>query len=53
LSSKSIVQAVSTGKANSDFEQKTNDEIGVLAAAFNRMKSSLEIAMQLLAQKNN
>jgi len=48
-----IAQAVSTGKANSDFEQKTNDEIGVLAAAFNRMKSSLEIAMQLLAQKNN
>lgn len=48
-----LAQAVSTGKANSDFEQKTNDEIGILAAAFNRMKSSLEIAMQLISQKNN
>jgi HAMP domain-containing protein len=48
-----LAQAVSTGKADSDFEQTTNDEIGILAAAFNRMKSSLEIAMQLLAQKKN
>jgi len=47
-----IAQAVSTGKANSDFEQKTQDEIGILAASFNRMKSSLEIAMRLLAQRN-
>jgi len=47
-----IAQAVSTGKANSDFEQKSNDEIGTLAASFNRMKSSLEIAMKLIAQKN-
>ncbi|MDF5733829.1 MAG: DUF3365 domain-containing protein [Rhizonema sp. PD38] len=47
-----IAQAVSTGKANSDFEQKSNDEIGTLAASFNRMKSSLEIAMRLIAQKN-
>jgi HAMP domain-containing protein len=39
---------VSTGKMNSDFEQTSNDEIGALAAAFNRMKSSLEIAMGLL-----
>lgn len=48
-----LAHAVSTGKANSDFEQRTNDEIGILAAAFNRMKSSLEIAMQLISQKNN
>jgi HAMP domain-containing protein len=48
-----IAQAVSTGQANSEFEQKSNDEIGVLAAAFNRMKSSLEIAMKLLSQKQN
>ena len=47
-----IAQAVSTGKANSDFEQKSNDEIGTLAASFNRMKSSLEIAMRLIAQRN-
>ena len=47
-----LAQAVSTGKTNSDFEQITNDEIGILAAAFNRMKSSLEIAIQLISQKN-
>ncbi|GAA6622559.1 DUF3365 domain-containing protein [Scytonema sp. NUACC26] len=47
-----LAQAVSTGKASSDFEQKSNDEIGVLAASFNRMKSSLEIAMRLISQKN-
>ncbi len=48
-----VAQAVSTGQLNSEFEQNSNDEIGVLASAFNRMKSSLEIAMKLLAQKNN
>lgn len=48
-----IAQAVSTGHMNFEFEQKSNDEIGALAAAFNRMKSSLEIAMKLLAQKKN
>lgn len=48
-----MAQAVSTGKANSDFDQKSNDEIGVLAAGFNRMKSSLEIAMKLLSQEQN
>uniref|UniRef100_A0A0C1QWJ1 Histidine kinase n=1 Tax=Tolypothrix bouteillei VB521301 TaxID=1479485 RepID=A0A0C1QWJ1_9CYAN len=48
-----LAQAVSTGKASSDFEQKSNDEIGVLAASFNRMKSSLEIAMRLISQKNH
>jgi HAMP domain-containing protein len=46
-----LAQAVSTGKADTDFEQKSNDEIGTLAASFNRMKSSLEIAMRLLDQK--
>lgn len=48
-----LAQAVSTGKLNSDFEQKSNDEIGTLAASFNRMKSSLEIAMRIIDQKNN
>ena len=46
-----LAQAVSTGKADTDFEQKSHDEIGTLAASFNRMKSSLEIAMRLLDQK--
>ena len=48
-----IAHAVSTGKENSDFVQNSNDEIGILAGAFNRMKSSLEIAMKLLAQKQD
>lgn len=42
---------VSTGKISSDFAQNSNDEIGALAAALNRMKSSLEIAMKLLNQQ--
>ena len=47
-----VAQQVSTGEMSADFEQTTNDEIGVLAASFNRMKSSLEIAMRLLHQPN-
>lgn len=46
-----VAQAVSTGKANADFEQRSNDEIGALTASFNRMKSSLEIAKMLLERK--
>lgn len=46
-----VAQQVSTGEMGADFEQKSNDEIGVLAASFNRMKSSLEIAMKLLQQQ--
>ncbi|OWY65991.1 histidine kinase [cyanobacterium TDX16] len=48
-----VAQAVSTGKANADFEQRSNDEIGILAASFNRMKSSLEIAKTMLERKKN
>lgn len=48
-----VAQAVSTGELNYDFEQNSNDEIGALALAFNRMKSSLEIAIKMLAQNNN
>ncbi len=43
-------EAVSMGDMQTQFEQKGNDEIGALAAAFNRMKSSLEISMNLLKQ---
>jgi len=45
-----VAQQVSTGDMAADFEQTSSDEIGVLAASFNRMKSSLEIAMKLLNQ---
>lgn len=45
-------QKVSTGDMSSDFGRPSKDEIGVLAVAFNRMKSSLEIALNLLEQQN-
>lgn len=48
-----VAQEVSTGKTSSDFEKISNDEIGTLAVSFNRMKSSLEIAMKLLNQKRS
>jgi HAMP domain-containing protein len=48
-----IAQKVSTGDMSVDFEEKSHDEIGGLAAAFNRMKSSLKIAMDILNQQNN
>lgn len=43
-----LAKEVSTGKITDDFEQSYNDEIGILGASFNRMKSSLEIAMKML-----
>lgn len=43
---------VSTGEMDSDFEKNSHDEIGVLAAAFNRMKTSLEVAVKLLNQQH-
>jgi HAMP domain-containing protein len=44
-------EAVSMGELAAEFEQKSEDEIGALAAAFNRMKSSLEISMNLLNKR--
>ncbi len=41
-------EAVSLGHMDNEFEHKSQDEIGLLARAFNRMKSSLEISMNLL-----
>ncbi|MBH8563590.1 DUF3365 domain-containing protein [Nostoc sp. CENA67] len=48
-----IAQQVSTGDMSADFAEQSHDEIGGLAAAFNRMKASLEIAMNLLNQQNH
>lgn len=48
-----VAQQVSTGEMGANFEQNSSDEIGVLAASFNRMKSSLEIAMKLLNQQSH
>jgi len=41
---------VSTGNSNMDFEHQPNDEIGILAASVNRLKVSLEMAMNMLKQ---
>lgn len=46
-------EAVSMGQMDADFEQKSQDEIGSLAGAFNRMKSSLQISMNLLNQRKD
>ncbi len=39
---------ISTGDLNAEFKHPNNDEIGMLAASLNRMKVSLEIAMNML-----
>jgi len=44
-------QAVSRGDMEADFEEDSQDEIGLLVIAFNRMKSSIEVAMKLLNQR--
>ena len=44
-------QAVSRGDLKADFQEDSKDEIGLLVIAFNRMRSSVEIAMKLLNQK--
>lgn len=44
-------QAVSMGETVVNFEENSKDEIGLLSIAFNRMKSSLEVAMKLLNQQ--
>ena len=44
-------QAVSRGDMKADFEENSQDEIGLLVIAFNRMKSSVEVAMRLLDKR--
>jgi HAMP domain-containing protein len=44
----SVAKRVSTGAMETNFENNYQDEIGDLAEAFNRMKRSLEIALNLL-----
>jgi HAMP domain-containing protein len=41
-------EAISLGDMDAEFEHQNQDEIGVLATAFNRMKSSLKISMSFL-----
>ncbi|MEM8778818.1 MAG: DUF3365 domain-containing protein [Cyanobacteria bacterium P01_G01_bin.49] len=44
-------QEVSMGNMENEFKSNAEDEIGALARAFNRMKSSLEISINLLNQR--
>ena len=46
-------QAVSRGDLEADFQEDSKDEIGLLVIAFNRMRSSVEVAMKLLNQKKS
>ncbi|OKH26658.1 histidine kinase [Hydrococcus rivularis NIES-593] len=43
-----VAQRVSTGDLSGEFKHLADDEIGILAASLNRMKVSLEIAMNML-----
>jgi HAMP domain-containing protein len=46
-------EAISLGDLDAEFEHQNQDEIGVLATAFNRMKSSLKISMSFLDRGGN
>lgn len=44
-------QKLSMGDMEIEFEQKNNDEIGILAASLNRLKVSLKMAMEMLGNQ--
>lgn len=43
-----LSKKLSMGDMDTEFEQKTNDEIGILAASLNRLKVSMKMAMDML-----
>lgn len=45
-----VASEVSLGNMEAEFEQVSNDEIGKLAAAFNRMKTSLVMTLDMLKE---
>ncbi|MBV6626085.1 MAG: DUF3365 domain-containing protein [Rivularia sp. (in: Bacteria)] len=47
-----VAEQVSVGNMDASFGRQNKDEIGDLAEAFNRMRYSLEIAMNMLNKKN-
>jgi HAMP domain-containing protein len=47
----SAAEAISMGHMDVEFQQNSQDEIGALATAFNRMKSSIEISMNMLKKQ--
>lgn len=48
-----LSKQVSTGNTNMNFKHDANDEIGVLAASLNRMKISLEMALNMLNKEHD
>ncbi|MFH7024165.1 MAG: DUF3365 domain-containing protein [Heteroscytonema crispum UTEX LB 1556] len=46
-----VAEQVSVGDMNANFDKQSKDEIGNLAEAFNRMRYSLEIALNMLKDK--
>lgn len=48
-----VAEQVSVGDMDASFGRQKNDEIGDLAEAFNRMRYSLEIAMNMLNKKDS
>ncbi|MBW4635222.1 MAG: DUF3365 domain-containing protein [Iphinoe sp. HA4291-MV1] len=48
-----VAEQVSLGDMNANFGKESQDEIGDLAAAFNRMKYSLEMALNMLNNNRN
>ena len=49
----SLSKRLSTGDMSVELEQKSQDEIGILAASLNRLKISLKMAMDMLNQKSD
>lgn len=48
-----VAEAVSLGDMDANFEKQSNDEVGRLADAFTRMKTSLEIAIKRLTKRSD
>ena len=48
-----VEKAISIGDMNAEFEYKSEDEVGILAESFTRMKTSLVMAMKRLEQYRN
>ncbi|MCM1982703.1 c-type heme family protein [Lyngbya confervoides] len=46
-------QRVSTGEAASEYKHQSKDEIGILASSLNRLKVSLDMAMNMLNSPQN
>nr|WP_293095528.1 HAMP domain-containing protein [Moorena sp. SIO3I6] len=48
-----LAKEVSTGNMAGEFDHDSDDEIGILAKSLNRMKVSLEMAMNMLNSETN